>query len=299
MAHLAHISDIHFGKIASMRIVDALVEDVNGSGVDLVAASGDLTQRAFPTQFKAARALLDSFDAPWLAVPGNHDVYPWWRPGSRLVNPVRRFREYICDDPYPQCALPGADVVGINSAHGWTVMSGRLGPRDREAIRDGFLGAAGSAALGADGSAALGAQQAPASPASRPVRILVVHHHLHLLQEVGPHDVSRGATKALHAAAEASVDLILCGHLHVSHIEHVMTTRPGREPGARATAEHRIVIASAGTATSTRGRRSNRHTNFYNQIRTGEDWFEVEERRYDPDLGRFETTRAQRFDVED
>ncbi len=266
-----------------MRVVDALVEDVNSAGVDLVAASGDLTQRAFPKQFMEARALLDRFDAPWLAVPGNHDVYPWWRPGQRLVDPVRRFRRYICDDPYPQQSLPGAEVVGVNSAHGWTVMGGRLGPRDREAIRDGFLGA----------------QQAPASPASRPVRILVVHHHLHLLQEVGPHDVSRGATKALHAAAEAGVDLILCGHLHVSHIEHVKTTRPGREIGAPATAEHRIVIASAGTATSTRGRRSNRRTNFYNHVRTGEGWFEVEERRYDPDLGRFDTTRAHRFDVED
>ncbi len=282
-----------------MRIVDALVEDVNRAGVDLVAVSGDLTQRAFPKQFKAARALLDRFEAPWLAVPGNHDVYPWWRPGSRLVNPVSRFRTYICNDPYPQWALPGAQVVGVNSAHGWTMMGGRLGPRDREAIRDGFSAAA-RGRLGDDSVAAsVPSGDGPARFTDRPVRILVVHHHLHLLQEVGPHDVSRGATKALHVAAEAHVDLILCGHLHVSHIEHVMTTRPGRAPGAGADAEHRIVIASAGTATSTRGRRSNRHTNFYNQIRTGDGWFEIEERRYDPDANRFDTTRAQRFDVEE
>jgi len=278
-----------------MRVVDALVEDVNRAGVDLVAVSGDLTQRAFPRQFEAARALLDRFDAPWLAVPGNHDVYPWWRPGQRLIVPVRRFRRYICDDPYPRKTLPGAEVVGVNSAHGWTVMGGRLGPRERDAIRDGFSapGSAGVVFSGGDGSVA------DARSADRPVRILVVHHHLHVLQEVGPHDVSRGATKALQTAAEAGVDLILCGHLHVSHIEHVMTTRPGREPGSRSRTDHRIVIASAGTATSTRGRRSNRRTNFYNQVRTGDGWFEVEERRYDPVANRFASTRTQRFDVAD
>lgn len=252
MARIAHISDIHFGRIAHPDIVDALVADVGLAGVDLVVASGDLTQRAFGHQFRAARSMLDRFSAPWLAVPGNHDVFPWWRTGSRLVDPVRRFRRYITDDLNPRKDLGDAWVVGINSAHGWTVKGGRLGPRDCDDIRDGFSAAPEGAA-----------------------RVLVVHHHLQLLAALGPHDVMRGAERALEAAADSAVDVILCGHLHVSHVAHVDTYCSRRE-------QRRILVVSAGTATSSRGRGPNRNTNFYNILDTTSDTIRIEERRFDP-----------------
>ena len=75
LTRIAHISDIHFGRIAHPEIVDALVRDINAANVKLVVVSGDLTQRAFKHQFKAARQMLDAFDAPTLVVPGNHDVF--------------------------------------------------------------------------------------------------------------------------------------------------------------------------------------------------------------------------------
>ncbi|MDA0874371.1 MAG: metallophosphoesterase, partial [Bacteroidetes bacterium] len=62
MTRLAHISDIHFGRIAHPGIVDALVSDINAAKVDLVVVSGDLTQRAFGHQFRAARRMLEAFD---------------------------------------------------------------------------------------------------------------------------------------------------------------------------------------------------------------------------------------------
>lgn len=266
MARIAHISDIHFGKIANPDIVQAIIEDVNREGVDLIAVSGDLTQRAFPTQFKAAREMLDSFNAPWLAVPGNHDVFPWWRPELRLSVPVQRFREYISDDLTPNVSVPGAHVLGVNSAHGWTVMGGKLGAETQDNIRTGFDHA------GPDD-----------------VRVLVVHHHLQALKQVGPHDVSRGATEALKAAADARVDVILCGHLHISHVDHV-TAYPSKKNARR------ILVVSAGTATSTRGRSHHRKTNFYNILETDASHIHIQERQFAPTDRSFGVTAEHSFE---
>ena len=97
--------------------------------------------------------------------------------------------------------------------------------------------------------------------------------------------MARKARKALKAASDAGVDLVLCGHLHVSHI-HPLETEPGK---------HRLVIASAGTATSSRGRETSRGTNFYNLIHVSQADFEIEERRYDLERGCFAENDRVRF----
>lgn len=263
MSRIAHISDIHFGRIAQPGIVEAIVEDVNGHDVDLVAASGDLTQRARTGQYRAAREMLDSFEAPWLTVPGNHDVFPWWRPGSRLMDPLRRFREHITDDMTPRYELDRAVVQGINTAYGWTVLGGRLGTEARAAIEAG-----------------LGGHE------SGRMNILVMHHHLIQLSNVGKHDTVRGARKALRTAEKSGVDMILCGHLHISHVEPIELGQNGTH----------LVIVSAGTATSDRGRGKHRQTNFYNLIDIYPECVRITERRFDSDTDGFETHGEHQFD---
>ncbi len=263
---IAHLSDIHFGRIAYPEIVDVLLREVNAMGVDLVAVSGDLTQRARPTQYRAARAMLDAFEAPTLVVPGNHDVYAWWhRPLMRVFRPLRRYRQYITGDLAPTFEHDGVAVLGINSAYGRTVKGGWIGAAARARVESYFAG--WNAGV---------------------FKILVVHHHLTKLQALGRHDVVGRGRKTLQAALRAGVDLILCGHLHVSHIEPV-EVRPAR---------HRLVIASAGTATSDRGRKPHRRTNFYNVVEVQPACFTIEERRYDPATQRFVTERRTRFDRE-
>ncbi|MEF8816677.1 MAG: metallophosphoesterase, partial [Salinibacter sp.] len=71
---IAHISDLHFGRIAHPGIVEALVDEINEGLPDLVAVSGDLTQRARAPEYEAACDLLDALKAPTLVVAGNHDV---------------------------------------------------------------------------------------------------------------------------------------------------------------------------------------------------------------------------------
>jgi 3',5'-cyclic AMP phosphodiesterase CpdA len=247
---LAHLSDLHFGRIAHPNVVGDLVREVNGREVDLVALSGDLTQRARPAEFRAARAMIDALDPPTLVVPGNHDVYPWWQPIRRVVQPLGRYQRFITDDLMPTHDTGRAAVLGVSTAFGTTIKSGRITRRELRAIQAYFE-----------------AREAAT------FKVLVLHHHLTQMQALGRHDVARQAEEALSVAARSGVDLVLCGHLHVSHIKPV-TVDAG---------QGRIVIASAGTATSNRGRRWHRQTNHYNLITVGEGGFRIEEREYDPD----------------
>lgn len=262
---LAHLSDIHFGKIAHERVVPAILDDVNERGLDLVVISGDLTQRARTHEFEAAREMIDTFEVPVLVVPGNHDVRAWWHnPFERIFHSASRFRRFIGDETTPHFVRDGLAVFGLNSAHGLTIKGGKIRPRHLDRMQTFF-------------------SMQPAEA----FRVLVVHHHLTKLKALGKHDVARGAKHALEVAGECSVDLLLCGHLHVSHVENIETDV---ERG------HRLVIASAGTATSSRGRGTNRDVNFYNHICVWPERFTVEERQFDPETGTFHAERSTTFE---
>ena len=259
MTRIAHISDIHFGRIKHPSIVQALIDDINGADVDLVVVSGDLTQRAFGHQFRAARRMLDAFDAPTLIVPGNHDVFPWWRLFSRLLDPLRRYRNLIEPDLAPRWRGEGVVVQGINSAHGWTVQSGRVTAPEIEAVIRGF----GDAPKGA-------------------LRVLVVHHVVLQFEDLDQHDVLRGGEELLSAARQAGVHLILSGHLHIPASAPVEGMGP--------------IVVAAGTATSDRGRREFKNNNSYNLIDICESTTEIRERLYDSEIGKFEAVGTASFD---
>ncbi len=260
---LAHLSDLHFGKIAHPGIVDALVAELNEKDIALIAISGDLTQRARPREFAAFSDMLSRFRHQTLVVPGNHDVYPWWHPVHRLLHPLGRYVRYVTDDLAPTFERHGIAALGINSAHGRTVKGGYIGSAARASVQSFF------------------ADRAPDE-----FKVLVVHHHLIRIQALGDHDVARKAELTLQLASDLGVDLILCGHLHISHI-HPVESSPGKHP---------IVIASAGTATSSRGRLTNRRTNFYNLVHVYADRFMIEERRFVPERGTFIKETSNEFE---
>ena len=254
---IAHISDIHFGRIANPHILDALFEDIQSHAVDLVAVSGDLTQRALHSQFKAAAAYLDKFSMPVIVVPGNHDVFPWWNPVSRLRCPVARYQKYFGEDLLPSFEGDGFALLGINSAHGFTIKGGKITPAVLRAIKDYF-------------------ENLP----HQVFKVLMLHHHLIPIDALDPHDISIFGPNTHQVATDLGIDLILCGHVHVSHVETL-----GRET------DNKPVIASAGTATSDRGRRSNRNRNFYNLIEINAAQFTINERTYQADEQRFSEAR--------
>src|SRR5258706_3334705 len=114
MRTLVHLSDIHFGRVDA-RCVPPLVRTIQGLAPDLVALSGDLTQRARISQFVQARGFLRRLPFPQVVVPGNHDV-PLFNLAARFLSPFDWYRRYITDDLEPVFQDGEVIVVGLNSA---------------------------------------------------------------------------------------------------------------------------------------------------------------------------------------
>ncbi|MFD2173621.1 metallophosphoesterase family protein [Rhodobacter lacus] len=216
---LVHLSDLHFGR-AHPELVAPLLASVSALAPDLVVISGDFTQRARESQFAQARAFLDRLEAPWLAVPGNHDI-PLDRPLSRFLRPFAGYRRAICRDLEPVCDLQGLTVLGFNTASPRHWQAGHI----RRARFAGLLARARKAA-------AAGRQ------------VAVVAHHPFTQPDGSDKALIGGAAEALEAMACAGVGLILTGHLHL------WRTAPFVTQDGRA----RILQIQAGTGLSTRER---------------------------------------------
>src|SRR5271166_2836489 len=133
MRTIAHLSDLHFGR-HDAAVAEALVADLAALRPDLVVISGDLTQRARRGEFAAARAFLDRLPAPFIAVPGNHDV-PLYDLVRRTFRPLHRFARYITDLSHPFFADAEIAVLGINTARSMAISSGRISHDQMQAIR--------------------------------------------------------------------------------------------------------------------------------------------------------------------
>ena len=259
---IAHLSDVHFGKLSHPGIVKALVEEVNAAGMDLVVVSGDLTQRAKDDQYRDAKAMLDAFEAPVLVVPGNHDVRQFWHnPIERVITPTIRFERCITDDLMPTFSMDGLSVFGMNTAYGLTVKGGLVRQEALDAMQSYFD-------VRPEGD----------------LRILVAHHHFFKNPALGRTDVALGAAKTIKVAIALGVDLLLCGHYHISNVT-AHDVGNGRK----------IVVASAGTATSSRGRGEHKAINMYNWITGATESFAVEERRFHVGEVLFASVRTSEF----
>jgi 3',5'-cyclic AMP phosphodiesterase CpdA len=78
------------------------------------------------------------------------------------------------------------------------------------------------------------------------MKIIVCHHPFDLPVNHSSRDLIGSANSAMQAFAACGVDLILSGHLHLSHTS--LTADRYRIPG------HSALIVQAGTAISNRGR---------------------------------------------
>lgn len=188
MRRIAHLSDLHFGRDRP-ELLEPLVSAVNDLSPDLVAISGDLTQRARARQFEAARDFIERLNAPTLVVPGNHDV-PLDNVFVRLLNPWGRYRRLIDRNLEQEFRDAEMTVIGVNTVNPLSWQRGRIARRAVGRVCDVFRD----------------------EPAGR-TRIVVVHHPLE--QRPGERKgLMRGARKAVDALAACGADIVLCGHLH-------------------------------------------------------------------------------------
>src|SRR3954452_19014601 len=136
MRTIAHISDVHFGKI-DPQIVEALIADLHAQKPDLMVISGDLTQRARAGQYQQAAEFLNRLPTPQIVIPGNHDI-PKFNVFARFLSPLANYHKYITTDMYPVYEDAELMVVGLNSARSFTHKSGWLSVEQIEKARERF-----------------------------------------------------------------------------------------------------------------------------------------------------------------
>ena len=259
MRTIVHLSDLHFGRV-NHPVVAPLIEAIARIAPDLVAVSGDLTQRARSRQFKDARAFLDRLPTPQIVVPGNHDV-PLHNVAARFLRPLRHFRRFITDDLRPFYADDEIAVLGVNTARSLTIKDGRINEAQIAWMSE-RLSACDSGL----------------------VKIVVTHHPFDVPEGHGERDLVGRARMAMEALARSGADLFLAGHLHVSHTSPSATRYKIKG--------HSALVVQAGTAASTRGRGEE---NSFNVLRIDRPQIAVERVEWQPENGEFGLVMREQF----
>lgn len=258
MRTLVHISDLHFGRV-NPAILPPLLGFIENLRPNLVAISGDLTQRARSAEFAAARVFLDSIPFAKIVVPGNHDV-PLFDVFSRFIRGLDGYRRFISSDLAPFFADPEIAVAGINTARAFTFKGGRINAGQLAELRARFQ----------------------ALPDDR-TKVVVTHHPFELPVGAEGGRVVGRARLAMKTLAECRVDLLLAGHFHIAHTGSFTRFRlPG----------YSALVVSSGTSTSTRGRGQ---PNSLNVIRTDREQIGVERWVWLPERAQFDRLSLEEF----
>jgi len=221
-----HVSDLHFGWPAVPEQIEAIEQFIQTSKFDVVAISGDLSQRARPGEFQRAAAFIRDANkvSRVITVPGNHDV-KWWRAPLGLGNKAKvyeNYRRFIDKNLEPVLHVAGATFVGINTAHGVTRRTLTWNLRDISIIGDIHKKQLDLAEEIFE--------NAPPGDA----RVIVMHHNP-VRGELSQRHGLKNTQKILGAFAEMGVDLVCCGHDHQESVHYIEHTRKG------------TVISTAGT----------------------------------------------------
>lgn len=209
MTRLLLLADLHFGYHRE-ALVEALLARVNAAGPDLVLVAGDLTHRGRGWQYDRAADFLARLGAPWMAVPGNHDL-SLTNPARRLARPWRHWRRAIGRETSPVRRAGGVRVFGLNST-------------DRLAWQRGILPRPWVDAV-----------LARVDPAR--IAVLMLHHPLAHLPGVDK-ELMAGARPALAALEAGPAPVVaVTGHLHAWSAGAFLDGRP-----------RRVLQVQAGTA---------------------------------------------------
>ncbi|PZN98466.1 MAG: serine/threonine protein phosphatase, partial [Alphaproteobacteria bacterium] len=195
MGRLLQFSDVHFG-VEHADACQAALDYAHATPSDLILITGDVTQKGLPEEFEAAGRWMRAMPEPHFVIVGNHDV-PYYNVFARVFEPWKAF-ETATGHPAHDHQFIGDSVMvrGVATARGWQARSNwSKGVIDLDQTR----------------RAAEALRQAPIGA----LRVLACHHPL--IEMVGTPmtgDVKRGDKAAL-IFAEAGVDLIMTGHVHV------------------------------------------------------------------------------------
>ena len=186
MTLIAHISDLHFGRIYA-QADQALLAALEELSPSLVIISGDITQRARTKQFVAARDFLAKLKWPYLVMPGNHDL-PLHHPIRRILHPLANYHRYLSPDNAPSLVTDELAVLCLNTTMRWRWKGGGAPHMRLERLKSEIETLPGGL-----------------------WRILVTHH-----PAFPPHGQPSEPwqTRIADLAAHYGMDMALSGHLH-------------------------------------------------------------------------------------
>lgn len=193
MSVLLQISDPHFGT-EQPPVVEALAALARQQRPDLLVLSGDITQRARPAQFRAARTFVDRLGVPLLAVPGNHDI-PLFDVWTRLRRPYARHVAVFGTELEPLHSSPDLMVVCVNTTRAWRHKHGEVSGLQIDRVARTLAGAR--------------AEQ---------LRVVVVHQPVAVTRSDDVPNRLRGHAAALQRWATAGADLVMGGHIHLPYV---------------------------------------------------------------------------------
>lgn len=220
MSVLVQISDPHFGTERA-PVVEALVRLVHASTPELVVLSGDITQRATPAQFEAARVFTERLRAPaLLVIPGNHDV-PLFNLAARAVSPYARYRAAFGRTLEPEHVSPRWFVVGVKTTRRWRHADGSVSAKQVEHVARRL-----------------------ATATREQMRIVVVHQPVAVPVEAEAKNLLHGHAAAIRRWADAGADAVLGGHIHLPCVLPLHERQPDLS--------RPLWAVQAGTAVSTR-----------------------------------------------
>ena len=212
---LFHCSDLHFGHPAVPEQYESIEALIQERKYDVVAISGDVSQRARAGEFQRAREFIKKAErvSHTIVVPGNHDV-AWWRAPLGLGNEARmyeRYRMYINQDLEPVLRIAGATIVGLNTSQGVILRTLTWNMRDLSII--------GHLSRGQIERARAEFERSRAGDA----RIVVMHHNP-VKGELSQRHGLKNTQRILGAFAEM---LVLCGHAHQEAVHYIEHTKRG------------------------------------------------------------------------
>lgn len=246
-----HCSDLHFGHPAVPEQYEAMERLIEQHKFDVVAISGDLSQRARSGEFQRARAFIKQAEefSKVVCIPGNHDV-AWWKSPFSLGDEhamLANYRRFISEDIEPVVHIPGVTFAGLNTSHG--VITQSLTWRLRDISIIGVVRKEQIDRL---------RRTFAAAPAGD-IRVVVMHHNP-IKGELSQRHGLKHTARILGAFADMSVDLVLCGHDHQDAIHFIEHTKKG------------TVISTAGTVSN---RMRGGRPSSVNSIRLSDDKIDV------------------------
>lgn len=234
MPGLLHLSDTHFGT-EQPDVVEALLALAEQLQPEVAVLSGDVTQRARRGQFARAKRFVDHLEAhAKLVIPGNHDL-PLWNLWARWRHPYRGFQRAFGTDLAPVYDSPRYLVICVNTTRAARHTQGEVSPAQVDAVAQRLR-------------------------AARPqqLRVVVTHQPMAVVRREDRVNLLRHHQAAAVAWAEAGMDLVLGGHIHLPYAcdlrDELGHAAPAGWEGERVGIARSVWAVQAGTAVSRRVR---------------------------------------------